>query len=273
MATDAARTGKMSPQYDPAQAESKWYAYWESRGLFQPDDDPAAPHFVVTIPPPNITGDLHMGHALTYGIEDILGRYKRMRGYNTLILPGMDHAGIATQNVVEKQLAQVGLSRHDLGREQFIDRVWEWKEASSGTIRRQFEALGAGFDWSRERFTMDPGYVDAVLDFFIRLFEEGKIYRGWRVINWCVRCHSAISDIEVEGVERDDTLYYLRYPLADGSGDIEVATVRPETILGDVAVAVNPEDERYAALSCHSWRGRSRSLRTRWSTWPLGRAR
>jgi len=163
-----------------------------------------------------------------------------------LILPGTDHAGIATQNVVERQLAAEGLTRHDLGREKFVERVWEWKDHYATAIRDQFRAMGCGFDWSKERFTMDPRYVDAVLEFFIQLFEEGKIYRGWRVINWCVRCHSAISDIEVENEQREDSLYYLRYPLQDGTGDIVVATVRPETILGDVAVAVNPNDSRYA---------------------------
>lgn len=241
-------TTDMPTRYDPAASQARWYSFWQENGYFRPSLTSDAPTFVITIPPPNVTGDLHMGHALTYGIEDVIGRFKRMQGYNTLILPGMDHAGIATQNVVEKQLARDGLSRHDLGRERFIERVWEWKAQSGESIKRQFEALGMSFDWSRERFTMDAGYVDAVQEFFIRLFEEGKIYRGWRVINWCVRCHSAISDIEVADDERVDTLYYLRYPLADGEGFIEVATVRPETILGDVAVAVHPDDARYADL-------------------------
>ncbi len=236
----------MAPKYNPAEAERRWYPFWEEHGYFRPSMDSDAAPFVITIPPPNVTGELHLGHALTYGIEDILGRFKRMQGFNTLLLPGTDHAGIATQNVVEKQLSREGQSRHDLGRERFVERVWAWKEEYATNIRRQFEALGCSFDWSRERFTMDPGYVDAVLEFFIRLYEEGKIYRGWRVINWCTRCHSAISDIEVEDVRRADTLYYLRYPLAGGSGSISVATVRPETILGDVAVAVNPNDDRYA---------------------------
>ncbi len=245
MTSDTASGTGMASKYNPGEVEHRWYDFWEQHGYFQPDPGSDAAPFVITIPPPNVTGELHLGHALTYGIEDIIGRFKRMRGYNTLILPGMDHAGIATQNVVEKQLTREGLSRHDLGRERFIERVWEWKEQYGGSIRRQFQALGCSFDWSRERFTMDPGYVDAVLEFFIRLFEEGKIYRGWRVINWCTRCHSAISDIEVEDETRDETLYYLRYPLADGTGDIVVATVRPETILGDVAIAVNPADPRY----------------------------
>jgi valyl-tRNA synthetase len=249
MTTEAGpRAGDMAPRYDPRTAEQHWYSVWEDAGYFRPDTASSAAPFVITIPPPNVTGDLHLGHALTYGIEDILGRFKRMQGFNTLILPGMDHAGIATQNVVEKQLAAEGLSRHDLGRERFVERVWQWKEEYAANIRRQFRALGCAYDWSRERFTMDPGYVDAVLEFFIRLYDEGKIYRGWRVINWCVRCHSAISDIEVEDVSREDPLIYLRYPLKDGSGSVVVATVRPETILGDVAVAVNPEDERYREI-------------------------
>ncbi|MGI8826088.1 MAG: valine--tRNA ligase [Chloroflexota bacterium] len=238
----------MAPAYRPAEVEERCYAWWEETGLFRPDPNSTRPTFCITIPPPNVTGDLHMGHALTYGIEDVLGRYKRMRGFKTLILPGTDHAGIATQNVVEKQLAAEGLSRDDLGRERFLERVWEWKDQYADNIRRQFRAMGCGFDWSRERFTMDPAYVDAVLEFFIRLYREGKIYRGWRVINWCVRCHSAISDIEVEDEQRDDTLYYLRYPFVAGDGDIVVATVRPETILGDVAVAVHPDDARYSAF-------------------------
>ncbi|MGI8967999.1 MAG: valine--tRNA ligase [Chloroflexota bacterium] len=248
MTTEQAPEVAIPSRYDPHAVEARWYEVWEQAGYFQPDPGSSAPTFVITIPPPNVTGDLHMGHALTYGIEDILGRFKRMQGYNTLILPGTDHAGIATQNVVEKQLATEGISRHDLGRERFVERVWTWKEQYAANIRRQFRAMGCAFDWSRERFTMDAGYVDAVLEFFIRLYEEDKIYRGWRVINWCTRCHSAISDIEVENETREDQLYYLRYPLASEQGDIVVATVRPETILGDTAIAVNPEDDRYRDL-------------------------
>ena len=245
MARETLARAEMASRYNPSEVEKRWYDVWEERGLFRPDPGSEAPPFVITIPPPNVTGDLHLGHALTYGIEDVLGRFKRMQGYDTFILPGTDHAGIATQNVVEKQLAAEGTPKQELGRERFLERVWQWKEQYANNIRRQFRAMGCGFDWSHERFTMDPGYVDAVLEFFIRLYEEGKIYRGWRVINWCVRCHSAISDIEVEDEEREDTLYYVRYPLKDGSGEIVVATVRPETMLGDVAVAVNPEDRRY----------------------------
>jgi valyl-tRNA synthetase len=245
MTSETADRATLASRYDPSGVEGRWYEFWERAGYFKPDMSSNAPAFVITIPPPNVTGELHMGHALTYGIEDIVGRFKRMQGFNTLILPGTDHAGIATQNVVEKQVAKEGTTRHELGRERFLDRVWQWKEQYATNIREQFRALGCSFDWSRERFTMDAQYVDAVLEFFIQLYEEGQIYRGWRVINWCVRCHSAISDIEVEDIEREDTLYYLRYPLADGTGDIMVATVRPETILGDTAVAVNPSDERY----------------------------
>lgn len=248
MTTTESAVTDLGSRYDPATAESRWYDVWAERGYFKPDRGTKDETFVITIPPPNVTGDLHLGHALTYGIEDIVGRFKRMQGYVTLILPGTDHAGIATQNVVEKQLAAEGLSRHALGREKFVERVWQWKERYAANIRNQFKAMGCSFDWSRERFTMDPDYVDAVLEFFIRLYREDQIYRGWRVINWCVRCHSAISDIEVEDEQRTDTLYYLRYPLKDGDGEIVVATVRPETILGDVAVAVNPNDERYRGL-------------------------
>jgi len=245
---EATQAASMSSAYRPAEAEAKWYDRWEQAGLFKPDDRSNAPTFVITIPPPNVTGELHIGHALTYGIEDILGRFKRMQGYNTLIMPGTDHAGIATQNVVEKQLAKETVSRYDLGREQFVERVWQWKEEYAANIRHQFRAMGCAFDWSRERFTMDPAYADSVLEFFIRLFNEDQIYRGWRVINWCTRCRSAISDIEVEDEPREDTLYYLRYPLKNGTDEIVVATVRPETILGDVAVAVHPDDERYRGL-------------------------
>jgi valyl-tRNA synthetase len=248
MSSQTSDRTEMTTRYEPAGVERRWYEFWEQSGYLLPDPDSDSPPFVITIPPPNVTGDLHMGHALTYGIEDVVGRFKRMEGFNTLILPGTDHAGIATQNVVEKELSKEGLTRYDLGRERFIERVWQWKEQYASNIRGQFRAMGCSFDWSRERFTMDAGYVDAVLEFFIRLYREGQIYRGWRVINWCPRCQSAISDIEVEDIEREDTLYFLRYPLKDGSGFIDVATVRPETILGDVAVAVNPGDDRYRAL-------------------------
>jgi valyl-tRNA synthetase len=247
MTSETERSVDMAARYDPAEVEAHWYETWERRGYFAPDASSAAPTFVITIPPPNVTGELHMGHALTYGIEDVLARFRRMQGFNTLVLPGTDHAGIATQNAVEKELAREGVSRHELGREKFVERVWQWKDQYAENIRQQFRAMGCGFDWSRERFTMDAAYVDAVHEFFIRLYNEGKIYRGWRVINWCPRCQSAISDIEVEDVEREGLLYYLRYLSKDGDGEIVVATVRPETMLGDVAIAVHPDDPRYAS--------------------------
>ncbi|MGH2449463.1 MAG: valine--tRNA ligase, partial [Chloroflexota bacterium] len=248
MTGETVEAGRLAPRYQPSEVERRWYPFWLEHGYFKPELDSKAPPFVITIPPPNVTGVLHIGHVLTYGIEDVVGRFKRMQGFNTLIVPGMDHASIAIQMVVEKELANEGHTRQSLGREAFIERVWSFKDDHAARIRAQFQALGAGFDWSRERFTLDPAYSDAVLEFFIRLYEEGKIYRGWRVVNWCPRCRSTISDIEVEQVEREDTLYYLRYPLKDGDGSIVVATVRPETILGDVAVAVHPADERYQNL-------------------------
>lgn len=234
--------------YDPTQVERKWYEFWLAKGYFHAEVDDSRPKYCITIPPPNVTGSLHIGHALCYSIQDVLTRWKRMQGFNTLCLPGTDHAGIATQNKVEQQLAEEGLTRHDLGREEFLERVWAWKQKYGGEILHQFKTMGFSFDWQRERFTMDDGYVDAVLESFVRLFEKGYIYRGARVINWCPRCHTAISDIEVEYVEQHSHLWHFRYPLEDGSGYVVVATTRPETMLGDTAVAVNPDDERYKAL-------------------------
>lgn len=200
----------------------------------------------MVIPPPNVTGSLHMGHALNTVLQDILARWKRMSGYRVLWLPGTDHAGIATQNVVEKQIASEGLDRHTLGRDAFIARVWKWKAESGGRIIHQLKKLGASCDWSRERFTLDEGLSKAVREVFVRLYEEGLIYRDNRLINWCHRCHTALSDLEVEHEELEGKLTYIRYFLSDGSGDhITVATTRPETMLGDTAVAVNPEDNRY----------------------------
>lgn len=249
---DRTISGRLDTKYDPAEVETRIYSGWEGAGLFQPDMESTADPFVITIPPPNVTGELHLGHALTYTIEDVLGRYKRMRGLNTLILPGTDHAGIATQNKVERHLAAQGLTRQSLGRDAFLGRAWAWKEEYGAAITQQFRRLGEGYDWSRERFTMDPEYHEAVVEAFVRLYDEGFIYRGSRVINWCPRCRTAISDIEVRPDEREDILYYVRYPLVEGNGEIVVATVRPETMLGDVAVAVHPADERYAALIGHS---------------------
>lgn len=231
--------------YDPTSVEAKWYKYWIEKNYFHAEVKPGKPEYCITIPPPNVTGSLHIGHALCYSIQDVLIRWKRMQGYETLCLPGTDHAGIATQNKVEQQIAKDGLTRHDLGREEFLKRVWAWKEKYGGQIIHQFKTMGFSFDWERERFTMDEKYVDAVLESFVRLFDKGYIYRGARVINWCPRCHTAISDIEVEYVEQHSHLWHFLYPLEDGSGYVIVATTRPETMLGDTAVAVNPNDERY----------------------------
>ncbi len=231
--------------YNPAEVERKWYAFWMERNYFHAEVRDGKPRYCITIPPPNVTGSLHIGHALCYTIQDVLTRWKRMQGYETLCLPGTDHAGIGTQNKVEQKLAEEGLTRHDLGREEFLKRVWEWKEQYGGEILHQFKTMGFSFDWERERFTMDDGYVDAVLESFVRLFDKGYIYRGARVVNWCSRCHTAISDIEVEYVEQHSHLWHFRYPFEDGSGYVVVATTRPETMLGDTAVAVNPNDERY----------------------------
>ncbi|OAG27457.1 valine--tRNA ligase [Thermodesulfatator autotrophicus] len=234
--------------YDFRGVEEKWYRYWEEKGFLKPKLDPKRPRFSVVIPPPNVTGKLHVGHALNTTLQDVIVRYKRMDGYDTLWVPGTDHAGIATQNVVEKALAKEGLSRHNLGREKFLERVWQWKEEYGGAIIEQLKRLGCSCDWSRLRFTMDEGLSRAVREVFVRLWEEGLIYRGDYIINWCPRCHTALADIEVEREPTPGHLWHIRYPLADGSGYIVVATTRPETMLGDTAVAVNPEDERYRHL-------------------------
>ena len=231
--------------YDPKGVEKKWYDRWMREGYFHAVVDPERPRFSITIPPPNVTGSLHIGHALCYTLQDVLTRWKRMQGYETLCLPGMDHAGIATQNAVERLLASEGTSRHELGREKFLERVWEWKERYGGTILEQFKTMGYSFDWERTRFTLDEGYYRAVIEHFVRLYEDGHIYRGERVINWCPRCSTAISDIEIEYEERDGELYHIDYPFPDGGGHVTVATTRPETMLGDTAVAVNPKDGRY----------------------------
>ncbi|MCK6553657.1 valine--tRNA ligase [Candidatus Binatia bacterium] len=242
---------ELSKTYDPALVEDKWYAVWEARGYFSADETRPGPRFCIVIPPPNITGVLTMGHVLNNTIQDILVRFKRMDGHVTLWLPGTDHAGIATQNVVEKQLATEGLSRHDLGREGFEHRVWAWKERYGSTILRQLKKLGSSCDWRRERFTMDPGLSQAVREVFVRLYERGLIYRGQRIIHWCPRCHTALSDEEAETTDGGEpgSLWHIRYPAADGRGDgVVVATTRPETMLGDTGVAVNPDDDRYRAL-------------------------
>jgi valyl-tRNA synthetase len=239
----------LATAYEPGEVESKWYEYWEGNGLFKASTESNNPAFSIVIPPPNITGSLHMGHALNNTLQDILCRYKRMKGYNVLWQPGTDHAGIATQNVVEKDLATKGANRHQIGRDRFIELVWEWREKYGHMIINQLKRLGSSCDWSRERFTMDEGLSRAVREVFVRLYEEGLIYRGDYIINWCPRCHTALADLEVEHEEMESSLYYIRYPFEGRQGFLTVATTRPETLLGDTAVAVNPQDERYEGLS------------------------
>jgi valyl-tRNA synthetase len=234
--------------YEPGNVEKKWYAFWEKEQLFAAAESSSKPGYSIVIPPPNVTGVLHMGHALNITMQDVLCRYRRLRGDNVLWMPGTDHAGIATQNVVERQLAEEGLTRHAVGREKFIEKVWKWKKKSGSAIINQLKSLGASCDWNRERFTMDAGLSTAVKKVFVQLYREGLIYQGDYIINWCHRCHTALADLEVEHKELDGNLYHIRYPYADGNGSIVVATTRPETLLGDTAVAVNPEDERYADI-------------------------
>ena len=235
--------------YEPKDVERKWYKYWEDNRLFRADSLSDRKPFCIVIPPPNVTGTLHMGHALNNTLQDILCRFKKMKGYNVLWQPGTDHAGIATQNVLEKDLASKGTDRHTVGRENFIELVWEWRRKYGGLIINQLKRLGCSCDWSRERFTMDEGLSRAVREVFVHLYEEGLVYRGDYIINWCPRCHTALADIEVEHRETDSFLYYIRYTFEKQKGHLVVATTRPETLLGDTAVAVNPEDERYKNLS------------------------
>ncbi|MEM8561765.1 MAG: valine--tRNA ligase [Pseudomonadota bacterium] len=236
----------MESTFRPADIETRWYEEWEARGYFSPQG--GADPYCIMIPPPNVTGSLHMGHGFQEAIMDALVRYHRMRGFNTLWQVGTDHAGIATQMVVERQLEATGSSRTELGRDRFIEKVWEWKEQSGGTITRQLRRLGSSLDWSRERFTMDPGLSRAVQEVFIRLYQEGLIYRGKRLVNWDPALHTAISDLEVVAEEEQGQLWHFNYPMAGAEGHLTVATTRPETMLGDTAVAVHPEDERYAHL-------------------------
>ncbi len=239
----------MLDKYNPAEIESKHYQNWETQGYFQPDMDLTKPSFSIQLPPPNVTGTLHMGHAFNQTIMDGLTRYYRMKGCNTAWIPGTDHAGIATQIVVERQLAAQNVSRHDLGREKFLEKVWEWKEVSGGTITQQMRRVGCSADWTREYFTMDDVRAEAVTEVFVRLYEQGLIYRGKRLVNWDPVLGTAVSDLEVESVEEQGSMWHIRYPLADNPAEaVIVATTRPETLLGDVAVAVNPEDERYTHL-------------------------
>jgi len=242
-------TKELAKGYEPHAVEKRWYAEWEEKGYFHAAATSEKQPYSIVIPPPNVTGALHMGHALNNTLQDILCRWKRMQGYNVLWMPGTDHAGIATQNVVERQLAAEGKDRHELGREKFIERVWQWKAESGGQIIGQLKRLGASCDWERERFTMDDGLSKAVRTVFVKLYEEGLIYRDNRLINWCPRCHTALSDIEVEHEDKKGHLWHISYPVAGESGRcVVVATTRPETMLGDTAVAVHPEDERYQGL-------------------------
>ncbi len=235
----------MDKVYNPHEIEARWYDLWVKKGYFVADNTSDNKYFSMVIPPPNVTGSLHMGHALNNTLQDIVTRFKRMAGFNTLWVPGTDHAGIATQNVVEREIAKEGFNRETLGRDSFIKRVWEWKVQSGGTIIEQLKRLGASCDWSRERFTMDEGLSRAVREVFVRLYNEGLIYRDNYIINWCPRCKTALSDLEAEHEETGGFLYHIKYPLADGGGYLTVATTRPETMFGDTAVAVNPDDERY----------------------------
>ncbi len=234
--------------YEPKEREERWYRYWIEQGVFTAPEEGDAESFSIVIPPPNVTGSLHMGHALNVTLQDILARWHRMMGYHVLWMPGTDHAGIATQNVVERELAKEGISRHEIGREAFLEKVWEWKEKYGNYIVEQLKRIGASCDWSRLRFTMDEGFSRAVKEVFVRLYQEGLIYRGNYMINWCPRCLTALSDLEVEYSEDEGALYHILYPYPDEDGGIVVATTRPETLLGDTAVAVNPEDPRYKEM-------------------------
>jgi valyl-tRNA synthetase len=238
----------MESLYKPEGVEERWEQTWEQEGLYNADPDPTRKSFVIAHPPPNVTGDLHMGHALQLSLADTIIRTRRMQGYNTLFQPGFDHAGISTQNAVEKHLAQQGKTRQDLGREAFVELVWEWLREYGGKIMLQFRRIGASMDYRRERFTMDDAYVRAVMRFFVHLYGKGWIYRANRIINWCPFHQTSLSDLEVAHVDVDDALTYVRYPFADGDGHITIATVRPATILADVAVAVHPDDDRYRHL-------------------------
>jgi len=234
--------------YDPHQVEDKWYQFWLEKDFFHADPEKGGEPFCIVIPPPNVTGSLHLGHALDNTMQDVLVRWRRMQGYNVLWLPGTDHAGIATQARVEEQLSKEGLSKYDLGREKFLERVWAWKETYGGEIVEQLKKVGSSCDWKRERFTMDEGCSRAVREVFCRLYEKGLIYRGSYIINWCPKCHTTISDIEVEHTDEDAKLYYVHYPGVGGGPGVTVATTRPETLMGDTGVAVNPDDERFKHL-------------------------
>ncbi|WP_156299075.1 valine--tRNA ligase [Streptobacillus canis] len=235
-------------KYNPLDIEQKWYKIWEEKGYFKPSKDETRPSYSIVIPPPNVTGVLHMGHVLNNTIQDVVVRYKRMKGYDTLWQTGTDHAGIATQNVVERKLAKDNLRKEDLGREEFIKRVWEWKEEHGGIITKQQRRIGNSVDWERERFTMDEGLSEAVREVFVTLYNQGLIYKGEYMVNWCPRCTTALADDEIDHIDKEGNIWEIRYPLKDEEGYLVVATTRPETMLGDTGVAVNPEDERYMHL-------------------------
>jgi len=239
---------ELAKAYEPKDVESRWYPFWEKSGFFTADAASGRPRFAIMIPPPNVTGSLHIGHAFTLTLQDVIVRWKRMSGYDTLWLPGLDHAGIATQMVVERQLAKEGKKKEDLGREEFEARVWRWREESGGKILKQLRIMGYSLDWTRERFTMDPGMSRAVREVFVQLWEQGLVYRGYYIVNWCPRCVTALSDLEVETETEPGSLWHIRYPEKAGGPGIVVATTRPETLLGDTAVAVHPEDERHQHL-------------------------
>ncbi|MBM4152581.1 MAG: class I tRNA ligase family protein, partial [Kiritimatiellaceae bacterium] len=239
---------ELPKNYEPVGVEAKWYAQWMADKAFNVAPDGAKDPWTIVIPPPNVTGILHMGHALNNTIQDVLIRQKRMQGKNALWVPGTDHAGIATQNVVERKMAKEGRSRHDLSREEFLNEVWAWKEEYGNTIVSQLKKLGSSCDWERERFTMDEGLSKAVIEVFCRLYDKQLIYRGNRIINWCPRCTTALSDEESEHVDSEGALYYIRYAVKGEDRHLVVATTRPETLLGDVAVAVSPQDDRYRDL-------------------------
>ena len=231
--------------YDPSSFEDRLYKTWSERGYFKPSDDRNAPTYSIVIPPPNITGQLHMGHALDNTLQDVLVRYKRMKGFSTLWVPGTDHASIATEAKIVEAMRREGITKDDIGRDGFLERAWAWKRTYGGRIVEQLKKLGSSCDWSRERFTMDEGCSEAVREVFVRLYEKGLIYRGKRILNWCPKCLTSISDAEVEYEEQPGHFWHIRYPFEDGSGYVEIATTRPETLLGDTAVAVHPDDERY----------------------------
>ena len=238
---------ELEKTYDPKGAEEKWYAYWEDKGYFHADPNPDKTPYCITIPPPNVTGELHMGHAIQHAIHDLVVRWKRMQGYETLCLPGTDHAGIATQMKVEQQLAaDEGLSRYDVGREALLEKIHAWRDKYGDAIYHQLRKLGSSYDWRRARFTLDEGYVEAVLQAFERFGDQGWIYRGRRMINWCPECRTVISDLETEERDLDGHLWHIRYPGLDGGPDVVVATTRPETMLGDTGVAVHPSDKRWS---------------------------